>query len=90
MTDELQLLAQKRGRLLERIANQRALLRVQIIPVQKTAGRADRAVVVAQGTWQYLRAHRAGIALIAGVAGSVFVILRPGRTFRLLRRGFVL
>lgn len=90
MTNELQLLAQKRGRLLERIAHQRGTLSAQFVPVQRAVDKADRAVATARSFWQYVRIHRAAIVLIAGAVGSVFVLVKPRRSLRLLRRGFVL
>ncbi len=90
MTKELQALAQERGRLLERIAHQRALFSVQLIPLQKAANTGDRALALGRDSWEFVRLHRAAIALLAGVVGSVFIVLRPRRFLGLLTRGFAL
>ena len=90
MTSELQVLAQERGRLLERISHQRRVLSVQLIPLQKAANTGDRAVASARNAWEFVRLHRAAIALIAGVFGSVFVVLKPKRFLGLVGRGFAL
>lgn len=90
MTKELQALAQERGRLMERIAHQRALLSVQLVPLQKAVSTGDRALAVGRNSWEFVRLHRAAIALVAGVVASVFVVIRPGRSLRLLGRGFAL
>ena len=90
MAKELQVLAQERGRLLERIAQQRRVLSVQLIPLQKAVNAGDRALASGRNSWQFVRVHRAAIALIAGVVGSVFIVLRPRRALVLLGRGFAL
>jgi YqjK-like protein len=90
MTKEQQLLAQERGRLMERIAHQRVVFSVQLVPLQRALNTGDRAIAVGRSGWQFVRVHRAAIALVAGVVGSVFVVLKPGRAVRLARRGFVL
>lgn len=90
MTSQLQVLALERGRLLERIACQRRVLGVQLVPLQKAANTGDRAVALGRNSWEYVRLHRAAIALIAGVIGAVFVVVRPRRFLGLLTRGFAL
>ena len=90
MTKELQVLAQERGRLLERIAQQRRVLSVQLIPLQKAVNAGDRALALGRDWWQFVHVHRAAITLIAGVVGSVFIVLRPARFVRLLGRGVAL
>lgn len=78
-------LAQKRGRLQERIAQQRALIAAQMPPIASALDTADRTLAVG----------RAGIAFVkdnpvqVGVAFAVLAILRPRRMWRWGRRAFV-
>ena len=90
MSNELQLLTHKRGQLLERIAHQRAMFSQQWIPVGQAVEKGDRAIASGKSAWQYVQVHRSALVLAAGAVCAVLVVLRPGRTFRLLSRGFVL
>lgn len=90
MTKDLRQLAEERGRLVERIVHQRVVLSTQLQPLQKALTTGDRAIALGQSSWQFVRAHRAVIALIGGVVATVFMVLRPGRALRLAQRGFVL
>lgn len=90
MTKDLQLLAQERGQLLERIAHQRGVLSLQVVPVQNVIGRGERAIASARSVGQYLSLHRGAVVLLAGVVSAVMVVLRPRRSLRLLQRGFVI
>lgn len=86
---QLHLLAEQRGRLLERIAQQRAVLQVQWAPLQRTADQGDRVIAAARGAQRYVQAHRATFTLALAVTCAAFVLVKPGRSFRLLKRGFV-
>ena len=88
--DQLQALAEQRGRLLERIAQQRAQLQIQWVPVQRAASKGDRALAAARDAQRYVQAHRAALTLVLGVTCAVLVLVKPGRSFRLLKRGFLL
>ena len=89
MSKSIELLAHERGRLLERIAHQRSELGLQFIPVQKVADKGDRAIATVRSAGHYLQAHRAAVVLLAGVAATLWVVVKPGRAWRLARRGFV-
>lgn len=88
--DQLQQLAEQRGRLLERIAQQRGVLQMQWEPVQHAASRGERALAAARDAQRYVQANRAALTLILAVACSVLVVVKPGRSFRLFKRGFLL
>jgi len=85
MTSRALELAQKRGRLQERIAQQRALIAAQMAPVASALATADRTLAIG----------RAGIAFVkrnplqVGVAFAVMAILRPRRMWRWGRRAFL-
>jgi hypothetical protein len=61
--DELLL---RRGRLIERIAGQRAALRRDTAPVARALGKLDLAVDGARVGAEYLRRHAVAASLIAG------------------------
>lgn len=86
---QLQLLAEQRGRLLERITQQRAVLQVQWAPLQRTADQGDRVIAAARGAQRYVQAHRATFTLAFAVICAAFVLVKPRHTFRLLKSGFV-
>ncbi|MFZ2855289.1 MAG: YqjK-like family protein [Rhodocyclaceae bacterium] len=75
----------RRGRLIERIASQRALLGQQLEPVRSALHSADRASAGLRAGIGYLRQHP-GIVL---AAVAVLAILKPRRTWRWAQRGFV-
>lgn len=85
MNKQLLALHQERGRLLERIAYQRAQLAVQLEPLQKASDTGNRIVAVAQAGVTYLRSHPVGVL----AALSALVWLRPSGSWRLLRRGLM-
>lgn len=87
---QLQLLAEQRGRLLERIAQQRSVLQVQWEPLQQAADRGERALAAVRSARGYVQAHRATFALAVAVACAALVLVKPGKSFRLLKSGFVL
>ena len=78
-------LHQERGRLLARITYQRALLAVQLEPLQKAADAGSRIIAVAQAGFEYLRSHPVGVL----AALSVVVLLRPSGSWRLLQRSLM-
>lgn len=84
MNQELIDLAVERGRLIERISQQRQLLDQQLRPLGETLDTADRLVLTARRCGTYLKQHPEVVA--AGVA--TLVILQPRRVWRWSRRGF--
>lgn len=78
-------IALRRGRLLERIAAQRAALAGQLQPVSAALHATDRAVAGVQGATAYLKAHPRGVA----AALALLVVLKPRRVWRWAKRGFV-
>ena len=62
----------------------------QWIPLGRAVEKGDRAIASGKSAWQYVQVHRSALVLIVGALSAAFVVLRPGRTFRLLSRGFVL
>jgi hypothetical protein len=87
---ELQLLAEQRGRLLERIAQQRVALQVQWEPLQQTASKADRVLAATAAVRRYIQAHRRAFTLTFSVTCGVLMLIKPVRSWRLLKSGFVL
>jgi hypothetical protein len=83
MNQELIDLAIERGRLIERISNQRQLLGQQLQPVGEALETADRAIAAVRKAVTYLKQHPEIVA--AGVA--VLVVLQPGRVWRWSKRG---
>jgi hypothetical protein len=76
----------QRGRLLERIALQRAVLSQELEPVQQALAKADLVVAGVNAGVGYVKRHPALAAL--GVA--VLFVLQGRRVLRLARRGFFL
>lgn len=76
----------QRGRLLERIALQRAVLADDVYPLAATLDTADRAVAGARAVIAYLKAR----PVLVGVAVAALVVLRGRRVVKLARRGFFL
>lgn len=76
----------QRGRLLERIATDRDLLRYDVEPVVEALSKVDRAVAVAQAGVLYIKRHPGLVA----IAVTFLVVLRGRRVFRLAQRGFFL
>lgn len=68
----------QRGRLLERIASQRATLQRDAQPVQTALARADWVMDRARFATAYVRQNPA----IAGLALTAFVVARPRRFWR--------
>lgn len=76
----------RRGRLIERIARQRALLGEQLQPVSSVLGAADRGIAGVRTGIDYLR--RRPELVVAALA--LLIILKPRRVWRWAKRGFVL
>ena len=74
----------RRGRLLERIAHQRAVLSRDVQPVCHVLQTADQAVARVRTASDFLKSHPA--LILAAVA--LFVVLKPRRAWRLAKRGF--
>ena len=87
---QMQVLAEQRGRLLERIAQQRAALQVHWVPVHLALTKGDRAVAAAARARLYVQAHRATFTLALAVTCAALVLVKPGRSLRLLKSGFML
>jgi len=67
----------QQGRLLERIAVQRADLRRQLAPIARSAQRADAALTVLQQSIQTLRRH----PLTVAAALTLVILLKPRRAW---------
>ncbi len=78
---ELQL---QRGRLLERIANQRHALALQTRPVARALRVGDRVSSFADQCKLFALQHPLAVAAVVGAV----VVLRPARVLRWTRRGF--
>ena len=77
-------LQQQRGRLLERIANQRALLVTQTQPITRVLQFGDRVGEVAAQCKRTALEHPVAVAVVVGAV----VLLRPRTVYRWARRGF--
>ena len=75
----------RRGRLLERIATQRAMLSYDAIPVSDALDKVDRAIARVQSVTNYVKRHPG----IAGLALAVLFALRTKRVWRWSRRAFI-
>jgi hypothetical protein len=85
MNQQLNELHLQRGRLLERIASQRASLSNELAPVHTALDSTDRVFGRVHAGVDYLRAHPAVIAVL-GLA-AVFVV-KPRRIWRWSSRAF--
>lgn len=79
-------LQRERGRLIERIAVQRATLGVQLVPVVHALQWGERAMQTFDNAKQFLREH----PLALGSFALLFALRRPRRWGRWLRRGLFL
>lgn len=77
-------LAIERGRLIERISNQRQRLGEQLQPVGASLQTADRAVTTLRNGSNYLKQHPE----VVTVAVAVLVVVQPRRVWRWGKRGF--
>lgn len=75
----------RRGRLLERIATQRAQLNDQLSPVVAVLDAADLAVARVRTASDFARRHPTGIA----AAIALLVLLKPRRAWQWTSRAFV-
>lgn len=79
---ELQL---QRGRLIERIAQQRSTLARQLAPVRIACDTTDLVLAVARDSASFVQCHLVGVAAFA----AALVAMRPRRAWRWLKRGFL-
>lgn len=77
-------LAEKRGRLRERIATQRATLAQQMVPIEQALDRADQAIALGRSGVDYVKHHPGQV----GAAFALLAILKPRRVWRWGRRAF--
>ncbi|MFC5519729.1 YqjK family protein [Polaromonas jejuensis] len=83
MSKRLTELHQQRGRLLERIAHQRAGLALQLLPLQKASDAGHRVFTLISAGLQYLKSHPLPVML----AVSALLLFKPRRAWRWLWRG---
>lgn len=84
MTEQLIDVGIRRGRLIERIAGQRALLGRQLQPLCNALQTTDRGIAVVRTGIGFLR-QRPGLVL---AAVALLVILKPRHAWRWAKRGF--
>ena len=84
MNQRLNELHLRRGRLLERIAIQRAALDRELEPIRTTLYSTDRLLARVQAGVDYLKAHPAIVALTF----AALAISKPRRTLRWSRRAY--
>ena len=75
----------RRGRLLERIATQRAMLSYDAEPVRLALDKVDRVLFRVHSATDYLKRHPG----IAGLALAILFALRAKRVWRWGRRAFI-
>ena len=75
----------RRGRLLERIATQRAMLGYDVVPVSVSLDKVDRVLAHVQSATNYVKRHPG----IAGLALAILFALRTKRVWRWSRRAFI-
>lgn len=78
-------LALKRGRLIERIAGQRAALARELQPVQTVLRLTDRTLAGVCGGIRYVKRHPGAVV----AAGVMLIILKPRHVWRWARRSFI-
>ena len=83
MNRQLLALHLERGRLQERIAQQRVELAVQLMPLKRASGTTSRVMALAQDGFDYVRKN----PLKGSAALALALILRPKRTWQLLHAG---
>jgi hypothetical protein len=76
----------QRGRLLERIALQRAVLGQELEPVEQALAKADQVVAGVNAGIGYIKQHPA----LAALGAAVLFALQGRRVLRLAQRGFFL
>jgi hypothetical protein len=85
MNQQLNKLHLRRGRLLERIAAQRASLGREAQPVHDALAKTDRLLARVHSGVDYVRSHPAAIAALAL---STLFIVKPERAWRWSKRAF--
>lgn len=85
MKQKLIELAVQRGRLLERSAMQRELLRQQLQPVGGAMRTADRVMATVRNGADYLVGHPGAVAS----AAVAVILIRPSRIWRWSKRGLL-
>ena len=75
----------RRGRLLERIAHQRAALNRDVQPVCDVLQSVDHGIARVRTVTAFLKSHP-GLVL---AAVTLLVVLKPRRAWRLAKRGFL-
>ena len=85
MNHRLSELHLRRGRLLERIATQRATLALEVQPVRAALRTTDRALAYVQTGVDYVKQHPS----IAALAVAALFVLKAGRAWRWAKRGFL-
>ena len=71
----------ERGRLQERIAQQRVELAVQLMPLKRASGTVSRMMALAQDSFDYVRKN----PLQASAVLALAVVVRPKKTWQLLQ-----
>lgn len=84
MNHRLDELLLQRGRLIERIASQREVLRQDFVPVTVALGRADAAVAGVRSFVDFLRRH----AVVSSVAAGTLLIFKGKAVLRWAGRAF--
>ena len=84
MNHQLTELHLQRGRLLERIATQRAMLSYDAVPLNFALDKADSALARVQSVTHYIKRHPG----IAGLGLAIMFALRTKRVWRWGRRAF--
>lgn len=74
----------RRGRLLERIAHQRASLAREVPPVRAALSTADRLVAGVRAGVVFVKHHPSIVTLVV----ATLVVLKPGRIGRWTRRAY--
>lgn len=86
MNRQLDDLLLRRGRLIERIAGQREVLRNDFVPVSAALGKADSAVAGVQSFVDTVRRH----PVVTSVVAATVMIFKGKMVLRWARRGFSL
>jgi hypothetical protein len=81
-TDNLIEIARRKERLIARIEQQRTVISVACLRLQKPLGVVDRGIVIAR----YLKSH----PLVLGAGVAAFAIVHPRNLWRWARRGLFL
>lgn len=74
----------QRGRLIERIAEQRNMLARQMAPVRVACDTTDRVMTVVRDSAYFVQRHPVEVAAFA----AALFVMKPRRVWRWLQRGF--